>query len=100
MSVNRIREKLNKQLFYFLTGLLLLLIGSPAFATTVVISPNTVISADTTYVNVTLDMSNGSFIIKDGASLKISNSTINGTLTKDNPILFNVEKGKIDLINN
>lgn len=93
--------KLKQQSLYLLIGLCFLMIGRAALADApIVIAPNTVISSPVTYKNVTLDMSNGSFIIRNDATLTIKNSKIKGTLSKDNPILISLEKGNINLTNN
>lgn len=65
-----------------------------------VILPNTIISTPTTYSNTTLDMSHGNFIVKNGATLTIENSTIDGTLSGVNPSLISVELGELKLIKN
>jgi parallel beta-helix repeat protein len=66
----------------------------------VVVQPNTVISSATTYDNVMLDMSAGSFIIENNATLTIKNSTIAGTISKNNPLLINVDNGSLNLNHN
>lgn len=100
-STMNVFTKLKLQSLYFLIGLCCLMFGSSAFATaTIIIAPNTVISSPVTYNNVTLDMSNGSFIIRNDATLTVRNSKIKGTLSKDNPILISIEKGNINLVNN
>lgn len=80
-----------------LAGLVLLMIGKIAYAETIVIYPNTVISYPRTYENVTLDLSRGSFIIKENVKLTIKNCNIVGTLSPTNPILFSIEKGSLDM---
>ena len=82
------------------TGILLSLIASIGNAQTIKIHRNTVITTPTTYENVTLDMSDGSFIIKTNGELKIKRSIINGTLSKDVPILFTIDNGKLNLEKN
>ncbi len=86
-------------LSYYFIGLLLLLVSHVSFAQPIVIPPNTVISHSKTYDNVTLDMTNGSFIIKNNATLTINNSIINGNLSKKNPILITVENGNLQVAN-
>lgn len=81
-------------------GLLACLAGSASLADTVVVAPHTVIRQNTTFNNVILDMSEGSFILKNHALLTIQNSTIKGTLSIDNPVLINVEDGAVNLQNN
>lgn len=82
-----------------LIGILLLSVTKMAYAETIVIYPNTVVSFSKTYTNVTLDLSKGSFIIKNNAKLTIKNCNIIGTLSIDNPILFNVDTGTLDISN-
>lgn len=79
---------------------MLLLINNVCFATTIIINPNTVISTSKIYNNVTLDLSNGSFIIKNNATLTINDCQINGTLSDTNPVLITVDNGKLVLTNN
>jgi parallel beta-helix repeat protein len=86
--------------YYYCLGLLMLLATNTCLAQTIVISPNTVISHSKTYNNVTLDMTNGSFIIKNEATLTINNSIINGNLSEGTPLLINVDKGTLNLSNN
>ncbi len=81
-------------------AILLSLAGSQSFAATIKIQPNTVVSTPVTYDNVTLDMSEGSFIVKQNGILTVKNSTINGTLSKQIPILITVDNGKLNLENN
>lgn len=99
----RIFEEINKRItskpFTYIAGLSLVLLANAGFAQTIKIFPNTVIAYPKTYDNVTLDMSNGSFIIKDKASLTIKNSNIQGTLSKAIPLLFYVEDGKLSMEN-
>lgn len=86
--------------YYYCLGLLFLLLSNACLAQTVIIPPNTVISHSKTYDNVTLDMTNGSFIITNDATLTINNSIITGTISKKNPLLINVDKGALTLNNN
>lgn len=87
-------------IFHYCIGLVMVLLSHYSFAATIVIAPNTVISANTTYSNDTLDMSNGSFIINNNASLTIENCAINGTVSPANPFLINVSNGALVLNNN
>jgi hypothetical protein len=91
------KKFISKWLFRWV-GLLLFLSSCSVYAE--VIAHNTIISTPTTFSNTTLDMSHGNFIVKNGASLTIENSTINGTVSPDNPTLISVELGSIKLINN
>lgn len=88
------------QLKYCYLSILMFLVSNVCFAKTIIIPPHTVISHSKTYNNVTLDMTNGSFIIQNNAILTINNSIINGNLSKHNPVLINIEQGKINLTNN
>lgn len=89
-----------KTILCFIT-LTLWVISSACFAETVVILPNTVISVDKNYHHVTLDLTHGNFLVKNGATLSINDCTINGTLSKNNPILFDVsEHSKLDMMRN
>lgn len=92
------KKNIFSKLFYSCIGLMLLLINQVAFA--VVITPNTIINVPTTYSNTTVDLSNGNFIVKDGASLTIENSTIIGTISPTNTNLISVERGTLNLIHN
>lgn len=80
--------------------LFLFLLASTSFAYTIIVQPNTVISHSTKYNNVTLDMTKGSFIVEDNASLTITNSVVHGTLSVKNPVLFNVDQGSLYFRNN
>lgn len=84
----------------YLVGTSLVLVASGSMAQKVIIAPNTVISHSKTYNNDTLDMTHGSFIIKNNATLTISNSTVVGTVSDTNPLLINVENGNLNLNNN
>ncbi len=82
-------------------AILLTLLASNSFASpTVVIHKNTVISTPVTYDNVNLDMTDGSFIVKTNGVLTIKNSTIDGKLSKEIPILITVDNGKLILDRN
>jgi parallel beta-helix repeat protein len=81
-------------------GLIAVLLSHTSMAATIVIKPNTIISQDRIYSNVTLDMSHGNFSIENNAKLTVDHSVINGTLSKDNPVLFVVTNGAIDLHDN
>lgn len=65
-----------------------------------IIHPNTVISTSTTYSNTTLDMTNGSFIVTNNATLTIQNCHIIGTLSLANPTLIDVKLGNLVMTNN
>jgi parallel beta-helix repeat protein len=80
-------------------GLFLLTVTKTVYAETIVIYPNTVVSFSKTYNNVTLDLSKGSFIVKNNAKLTIKNCNIIGTLSVTNPILFNIDTGTLDISN-
>jgi parallel beta-helix repeat protein len=86
-------------LFICLLGFILLTVTKAVYAETIVIYPNTIISFPKTYTNVTLDLSHGSFIIKNNAQLTIKNCNIIGTISPDNPILINIDSGKLDISN-
>ena len=88
------------KLYGYCIALIALLFTSTGFAEVIKIFPNTVISYPRTYDGVTLDLSHGSFIIRDNATLTIKNSVINGTLSKSNPILFSVETGQLNFDHN
>lgn len=93
-------QKLSSKFLHYCLGIFLLLLTNSAFAETIKIFPDTVISYPRTYDNVTLDLSHGSFIIKNNATLTIKNSNINGTVSKNIPILITLESGKLVLENN
>ena len=88
------------KLYGYCIALIALLFTSTGFAEVIKIFPNTVISYPRTYDGVTLDLSHGSFIIRDNATLTIKNRVINGTLSKSNPILFSVETGQLNFDHN
>ena len=77
-----------------------MLVANAGFAQTIKIHRNTIINTPVIYDNVTLDMSDGSFIIKTNGVLTVKNSIIKGTLSKDVPILFSIDNGKLNLDNN
>lgn len=93
-------KKSKARLFSYCISLLALMFTATSFAETITVYPNTVISYPRTYNNVTLDLSHGSFIVKDNATLTIKNSVINGTLSNDIPVLFNVENGQLNFDHN
>lgn len=95
-----IHNHLFAKIFCNLLFLIGLLMSGTAFAANIVVAPNTVIDQPTTYTNSTLDMTNGSFIIKNHATLTLSNCTVQGILSPINPVLFNVEAGSINFQNN
>jgi hypothetical protein len=66
----------------------------------VTIAPNTVIDTSTSYTNTSLDMTNGNFIVKKGATLTIENCNITGTISPNNPNLIAVQLGSLNLSNN
>ncbi len=82
---------------YYAIGLVLLLLTNTCLAETIKIFPNTVISFPKTYSNVTLDMSHGNFIVKGKASLTIKNCIVQGTLSKETPVLISVENGTLNI---
>ena len=88
------------KVFYSCLSLILLAMVNTCFAETIIVPQNTVISEDKTYSNVTLDLSNGSFLIKNNATLTIKKSVITGTLSEANPVLFNVDSGNLHLSGN
>jgi len=81
-------------------GIIFLLLANTCFAENIIIAPNTVISHSRSYNNATLDMTNGSFIINNNATLTITNCIINGNISKKNPLLITVDKGKLNLSHN
>lgn len=66
----------------------------------VIVGPNTIINVPTTYSNTTIDLTNGSFIIKNNATLTIENCSIIGELSPTNHTLFDVQLGTLKLTNN
>jgi parallel beta-helix repeat protein len=98
--MNILSQHFKPSAFSITSALILSLTAGSSFAQTITIHRNTLIITPTTYNNVTLDMSDGSFIIKTGGALTVKNSVINGTLSKDVPILFTVDNGKLNLDNN
>lgn len=89
--MNLFNTRTKVSIFYFLTSLFLLTISHLVYAQTIIIKPRTIISFPKTYNNVTLDLTNGSFIIQNNASLTINDSNIIGTISPSNPILFTVD---------
>lgn len=89
---------------YSYFAIFLLLISQISFAgdvkPQVVIGPNTIINTSTTYSNTTLDLTNGSFVVTNNATLTIDNCTIIGTLSSANPTLITVAQGNIVLTSN
>jgi len=97
----RIANMIKKsRILHLLVSLTLLLFGATCFANNIIISPNTVISHSKTYSNATLDMTNGSFIVRKNATLTINNCTVTGTISKKNPFLMTVIRGSLVLNNN
>ena len=80
-----------------LSGLIILLFQPTAEAKK--IFSDTIISKDTVYQNASIDLNSGSFQIINNATLKIENSTINGTISADNTAFFKVTNGKLILKN-
>jgi len=78
---------------------ILLFTLSVCHAETIKLHGKTVISAPTTYQNVDIDMTNGFFFVVNNASLTIQNSTIEGLITPNNPILLNIDQGQLILKN-
>src|SRR5580700_10154563 len=90
-----------KKIFIYLIGFIVSLLASVCYAEDIiVIEPNTIISQPKIYNNVTLEMTNGSFIVNNKATLRIQNCTIRGTLSKNNPALITLEDGNLYLENN
>lgn len=96
--ISLLRSKTNKPVFFI--GVVLFIVSRVSFAEIIIVAPNTIIEKDTTYHNVILDLSHGSFLITKNASLKIENSIINGSISPDNPFLINVTSGNLILKNN
>lgn len=80
-------------------GILLFLTYQLSYATTVVISGNTPINSHTSYENVTLDMTNGSFTLQQNGVLIIKNSIVNVTLSPSNPFFAMLSGGKLIMLN-
>jgi parallel beta-helix repeat protein len=99
MEFTYILKNIKLKFSYYL-GIILFLVSNVCLAQTIIIPPNTVISHSKSYNNVTLDLTNGSFIITNNATLTISNSIVNGNLSKNSPLLINVDKGNLSLSNN
>ena len=74
LSIKGLSEDMNMKIKNRLSSccqaIFTMVMAANAMAQTIVIAPNTVISHSKTYDNVTLDMSRGSFIIKDNAVLE------------------------------
>lgn len=70
------------------------------FSKTIVIEAMTKIEKHTTYRNVTLDLSHGSFIIAKNGALHIENCIVNGAISPANPFLINLTHGELTLKNN
>lgn len=81
----------------FFIGIFFFILHATCFAERIIIHPKTVIDKNTVYQYATLDMSNGSFIINNNASLQIEESEITGTLSPDNPFLISVANGRLIL---
>lgn len=96
----KVGKSIKTKAHYYCLALFLTLLGPICFAETIVIPKNTVIKEDKTYSNVTLDMRNGSFLVKNNATLTINKCVINGTLSESNPVLFDISKGNLALSEN
>ncbi len=96
----KVGTRLRTQLLYYTLGLFLILLGQSCLAQTIIIPKNLVIYEDTTYSEVTLDMTAGSIILENNATLTIKKCTINGTLSETNPVLFNVSSGTLRMKDN
>ncbi|MDX1901435.1 MAG: right-handed parallel beta-helix repeat-containing protein [Gammaproteobacteria bacterium] len=83
-----------------LVVLFLLILSNLARSETIVIHGRVFIDKPTTYNNVTLDLSHGSFVITNGAVLHVENSIIQGTLSSNNPFLIYGLAGRLEFINN
>ncbi len=90
-----------KKVYIYLMSFIVLILTRVCYAEDiVVIEPNTIISEPKIYNNVILEMTNGSFIVNNKATLRIQNCTIKGTLSKNNPALITLEDGNLYLENN
>lgn len=87
-----------RKLIYYCFGLFLCMLSLPALA--IVIGSKTIITEPTTFSNTELDMTHGSFIVRNGASLTIQNCKIDGVISADNPFLISVELGEVNLLKN
>lgn len=85
---------------HFIAFILFSVFSQISFAEVIIIKPNTVIAHSKVYNNATLDLSNGSFLIKENATLTINNSTITGNISRSNPSLFIIERGHLVLNHN
>ena len=60
---------------------------------------NQVIKSAVSYNNTTLDLSDARFTLENGGSLSVNNSTVNVTISEDNPFFVQIENGKLTLKN-
>lgn len=87
-------------LFFHLVTLLSLGLFTPVYAKTIKIAPQTTITQATQYSNVTLDLTNGSFVISNQATLTLINCNIISTITPTLPNSIYVDDGTLILQNN
>ena len=96
----KLGKSLKARALHYCLGLILMLVGNACFAETIIIPKNTIISEDKTYSNVNLDMTAGSFLVRNNATLTIRKCTVHGTLSESNPVLINVDSGNLKLNEN
>jgi hypothetical protein len=81
-------------------GVLSLVLAFATQASTIKIMGPKVIDQFVSYQNVSLDLSEGYFDIKESGQLEIKNSLMVGTISKKNPSFFKVTNGKLLLSEN
>lgn len=79
---------------------MLFLIPLLSQAKTFVIEGQQLIDRPIVYSDAILDFSHGSFYITNNATVTIQNSTIHGTVSPENPSLYQVSRGRLVLKNN
>ncbi len=77
------------------------LLSTPlVYAETIKVNGNQIITKSMTYKNVKLDMTHGSFTIKNNAVIDIENSTVDVTISPSNPFYIYLTSGSVTLKNN
>lgn len=87
--------------YRFCIFLLILFIGNhSAFAHTIYVAPSTIIDKDTTFKNIGINLTRGSFVVTKGATLSILNCNIIGTVSAENNFFISITSGHLIFKNN
>ncbi len=85
---------------FICTVILCMMMSNVGFAAVIDLHGNQVINKSVKYKNAVLNLSDSRFTVSNGATLEIENSTINITISKENPYFINLKNSILILRNN